>query len=110
MNTQEAIKHLKSIGFFVEPLFPSGYKIRKIGQSDYPWNDDIYSSRELVKFAKCYSSENNQNTAFKKMIKTFDKSKNRAKTRNLLAAKDEEKLDEFGPNAKILQEDRWNWD
>lgn len=111
MNTKDAIKHLKSIGYFVEPLFPNRYKIRRIGQSDLPWViQDSYSARELVKFAKCYSSENNQSSAIKKNIKKFDKSKARAKTRNLLASKDEEKLDEFGPNAKIKSEDRWNWD
>jgi hypothetical protein len=110
MNTQDAIKHLKSIGWFVEPIFPNRYNIRKIGQSDYPWASVDYSARELVKFAKCLSSENNQNTAAKKLTKKFDKKKNRSAERNLLASKDEEKLDEFGPTAKIKEENPWNWD
>jgi hypothetical protein len=110
MNTQDAIRHLKNIGWFVEPIFPNRYNIRRIGQSDYPWTDGDYSARELVKFAKCHSSENNQSSAMKKNIKKFDKSKARAKTRNLLSVKDEEKLDEFGPNAKIKEENPWNWD
>ena len=110
MNTQDAIKHLKSIGFFVEN-FGKNYKIRRIGRSETPWSaQDFYTARELIKFAKSYSSENNQNTALKNNLKTFDKSKNRAKTRNLTSVKDEEKLDEFGPNAKIKRENRWNWD
>lgn len=110
MNTKDAIKHLKSIGWFVEPIFPNRYNIRRIGQSDYPWTGKGYSARELVKFAKCFSSENNQSSAMKKNIKKFDKKKNRAKTRNLLASKDEEKLDEFGPTVKVKEENPWNWD
>jgi hypothetical protein len=110
MNTKDAIKHLKSIGYFVEPIFPNRYKIRRVGQSDWPWvSQDNYSARELVKFAKRYSSENNQSSAMKKNVKKFDKSKARAKTRNLLATKDEEKLDELGPLAKVKTEDYQNW-
>jgi hypothetical protein len=79
MNTQDAIKHLKSIGWFVEPIFPNRYNIRKIGQSDYPWASVDYSARELVKFAKCLSSENNQNTAAKKLTKKSSRVQRRGK-------------------------------
>ena len=110
VNTKDAIKHLQNIGWFVEPIFPNRYNIRRIGQSDWPWADGSYSARELVKFAKNLSSENNQSSAVKKLTKKFDKKKNRSAERNLLATKDEENIDNFGPNAKIKEENSWNWD
>lgn len=118
MNTKDAIKHLKSIGWFVVEEGKS-FRARRIGDKEYchspkhPHNSkdyDIYSPRELIHLALEYSANSRSNTAVKKLTKKFDKGKNRTKTRNLLASKDEEKLDEFGPTVKIKEENPWNWD
>ena len=111
MNTAAAIKHLKSIGFFVEPLAGKLYNIRRIGTSDHPWySKGARTARELINFARVYSSENNQHTAIKKNVKRCDKAKNRAATRNLLNTRDEERIDLLGPKVKAKQEDIWMWD
>jgi len=110
MNVQESIKHLQRIGYVVEKHLGGKYKIHRIGQSEFPDIENFfYSQRDLIKYAKVFSSENNQNSAIKRRIKKFDNSKNRAATRALLK-KNEETIDSFGPNAKLKREDRWNWD
>lgn len=118
MNTKDAIKHLKSIGWFVIKE-GKNFRAHRIGSKKYCESPkygtnnvdyDIYSPRELIHLALAYSAYPYSNTKIKKLTKKFDKKKNRAKTRNLLATKDEEKIDNFGPNVKIKEENSRNWD
>ena len=118
MNTKDAIKHLKSIGWFVVKE-GKNFRAHRIGSKKYCYSPkwgldnkdyDVYSPRELVHLALAYSANPRSNTKIKKLTKKFDKKKNRAAERNLLSTKDEEKLDEFGPTAKIKEENLWNWD
>lgn len=65
-----------------------------------------YSGRELVNFARIWTSEG-QNTPTKKLVKEFDKKKNRQATRQAIHHKNYDKIPQ---NEKVKQEDVWNWD
>ena len=100
MNAKNALKHLRSIG----------YDIIQIGDK-YHWNRntfvDILTSRQLIKMAKSYTSENNQTTSIKKKVKYYHRRKNRAKLREAL---NHENYDDIPLNDDLYIEDCWNWD
>mgnify|MGYP000558875488 CR=1 FL=1 len=121
MNTEEAIKHLKSLGWFIHEA-EGKYSARRIGHKQYcpsnkwplrydHYRDSTYSARELIHLAKSQSAAPRSNTKVKENIKTFDKAVNRTAQRNLLNCKDFEKIDEVAsPHEKIKAVDPWCWD
>ena len=67
-----------------------------------------YTARKLIKLAKVFSSDNNQNTAVKENVKLFSKRKNRTKTRDAIKTEDFDKIP--GVNDVMATDDPWNWD
>lgn len=67
-----------------------------------------YTARQLIKLAKVWSSENNQETAIKKNVKRFSNRKNRTKTRDAIKNEDFDKIPSV--NDVVDTDDRWNWD
>lgn len=65
-----------------------------------------YTDREIIKFAREYTSERTQ-TPIKKNVKEFDRRGNRAKTKELLH---HEKYEDIPQNDKVHKEDIWGWD
>lgn len=118
LNTTEAIKILSREGYIVEKVGKK-FRLKWPCSPDHPrmvWvgkklkdlnNNDLISGRELIKKARCYTSENNQTTKMKSNIKHFDKRVNRAKTRDLINSGD---YDSIPLNDKAAEENPWNWD
>lgn len=113
MNTEEAIKILRREGYTVTPEENLG---DKRGQPRYIVDREFnlpngkpffYTARELIKWAKCYTSENNRTTAMKRNIKKYDRIKNRRATKKAIK---EERWDDIPLNGKVKEEDSWNWD
>lgn len=67
-----------------------------------------YTARELIKFAKCYSSENRGETKVRKNLKHFSNSKNRSHTRDLIQVGDYDMIPSV--NDPVATDDPWNWD
>lgn len=112
MNLTSAISHLKRIGFTV--VEKNGlYDVHRNGfkeYADYDYTPDM-TPRKLIKFAKVYSSLNQQNTSLKKNVKGNEKGRLRTATRNILKSKDVDLMDEkLSSNSKVLEEDIWLWD
>lgn len=114
MNTTQAIQHLRKIGFRVSTLPNGKYEVLHSTwkkRSDAKTEDYSKTARELVKFAKIFSSENPQKTAIKRKVKSTEKGRLRTATNNLLHSNDLEKMDDvFSSSAKIVREDVWSWD
>lgn len=117
MNLQESIAHLRKIGWHVSKEGEK-YRAHRIGYKEYcnspnykllyrdeDWN--LYSPRKLIALAKIYTSENNQNTAIKRKIKTGQKKKERPKVRDTLSTFNEDEIDNL---STIKLEDRWSYD
>jgi uncharacterized protein with WD repeat len=77
-------------------------------EKDWRGEDKTYTARELIKLAKVWSSENNQETSIKKNIKHFSNRKNRTHTRDALSTHDFDKIPSV--NNVVAEDDRWNWD
>lgn len=113
MNVDQAIKHLKKIGWTVFKISENEYDAHRIGEKDNPiissFNSN-YTARKLIKLASAYSSENNQNTKIKKNVKHFSNGKNRTKQRNVMTSSDDEIIDEEFGTHNHIKEDIWTWD
>lgn len=104
MNVKIAIKILRE----------HGYKIIS-HDSEKKWSiayngfclDEKLSGREIIKMARIYTSDNNQNTAMKRSLKHFRNRKNRSKTREDLS---HDRFDNFDKNKLRQDDDSWNWD
>jgi uncharacterized protein with WD repeat len=107
MNTAKAIQHLKKSMSYIHSIELIGKNLFKIKYATSVLDGEIITARELIKLAKTYSSENNQNTALKKNIKRFDKKKNHTATRDALKT---EEFDKIPQNGKVKSHDIWNWD
>lgn len=103
MNAKEAVKILRREGYDVE----KEGKLYWVTYEGRAWYDKPITAREMIKQAKIYTSENNQNTAMKKKLKHFRHRNNRAKTRENL---DTENYDAFPQGKLAKDEDPWNWD
>lgn len=64
-----------------------------------------YSARELIKFARVYTSDNEQHTAIKTSLKTNSK-KNRTKVRDAIKT---ESFDDIPQNGEMFKDDIWNY-
>lgn len=102
MNTKKAMKILREQGISVEQD-DKNFILEYKGFDFY----ETLSGRELIKYAKNYTSENNRNTSFKSSVKHFDNRKNRQATREKLS---HEMYDDIPQNGKVKQENIWNWD
>jgi uncharacterized protein with WD repeat len=107
MNTAEAIQHLKKSMSYLHSIDPIGKNLFKIKYATSVIDGEMITARELIKLAKTYSSENNQNTALKKNLKRFDKKKNHTATRDALKT---EQFDKIPQHGKVSQDNIWNWD
>lgn len=103
MNTQDAIKILKKLNYRITKV-PKGFELT-FGCDPDP-HHGVMSARELIKMAKCYTSENNQNTAAKSNLKHYDTRKNRAATKEIIRG---ENFDKLSPGQKAKEEDYNNW-
>jgi hypothetical protein len=110
MNTSEAISILKkrcgSWMSSIEPIENGKYLVR-YSRRQPPYNSEILTSRAIIKLARIWTSDNNQNTSMKKNVKNFDKSKNRSATRDAIQIGD---FDAIPQNGKVKSEDIWSWD
>jgi hypothetical protein len=116
MNTSEAIAHLEKQGWKINKKGNS-YQVNRIGRGvhyNYASNNfkgnDLYSARELVKFARIFSSDNNQSTKLRKNLKEFSNGPERAHVRDLVKLQDEERLEDLSKNKVTTKEDVWSWD
>ena len=116
MNTSEAIAHLEKQGWKINKK-GNGYQLNRIGRGiHYNWmaknftGDTLYSARELVKFARIFSSNNSQSTALRKNLKEFSDGPERAHVRDLTKLQDEERLEDLSKNKVTTKEDIWSWD
>lgn len=107
MNVAEAIKHLKKIKSYVHSIEPIGKNLYKVKYAAWCIDEENRTARELIKWAKAYSSENNQNTTIKRHVKKFDNDKNRSATRDALRTEEFDKIPQHG---KVAMDDQWNWD
>lgn len=124
MNTEEAIKILKLHNRIVTKLSNKEYHIvrpcdpivdgellktrtKTTRIKDSIYFKDIVSARELIRLARIYTSDNNQTTKLKGLVKYEDKYKNRSATKRIIK---EEKFDEFGPTDKAKSSNIRNWD
>lgn len=119
MNLKEAIEILKRKNYIVtqigdkyrvkepctpnEPRFVKFTSIKKL----IDINNKILSSRELIKWAKIYTSDNNQETKLKSLVKFCDHRKNRRKTRQLIK---HELYDRIPSKKNVHKENIRNWD
>ena len=110
MNTKEAISIIKK-------QFP-GIKINEVGHQRYRMkyaddgyltpDNDIHTSRQLIKFAKMFTSENKRMTKEKGNIKHFNDVMNRRETRDLLSKEEYDKIPD--KNNLTKKEGPWKWD
>lgn len=115
-NTENAINRLRKLGWVVTKVGDK-WNVHRIGSKEYcyppdhigPPIDMLKTDRELIKFAKCYSSENNQNTALKKNLKDHN-GKERTYTRNILNSKKDDIDDFLNLDKNEKREDIWTWD
>lgn len=112
MNTEEAIKILRREGYTVALEENLGDKKvqRYIIDREFSCPNDkpfLMTARELIKWARCYTSENNHNSAIKRNIKEFDHIKDRRATKRAIK---EERWDDIPLKGKVKEENPWNWD
>lgn len=107
MNTAEAINHLKNRKHWIHSIHKTGRNLYNVKYKGFILEGEVLTARELIKMAKAYSSENNQNTAIKKNVKKFDNDKNRAATRDAIKS---DRFDKIPQNSKVKCDDAWNWD
>ena len=107
MNVADAINHLKNRKHWIHSIELVGKNLYKVKYKGFILEEENVTARELIKMAKIYSSENNQNTAIKKNVKKFDNDKNRAATRDVIKTED---FDKIPQNGKVKPEDIWSWD
>ena len=121
MNLKEAIEILKRQGYTIQQVADSGKMYKAVSPCDpdqprfitftngrvidiYHW---LYTARELIKWAREYTSDSKRNTKLKSTIKFFDHRKNRRRTKQCL----KHKLYDNIPSKKaVYRENRWNWD
>lgn len=122
-NLANAIHHLKQIGFVVlKHPTKNKYDIHRIGRKEYcespnygsfwrkmPDYPFCHNERELIKFAKIYSSENNQNSVKKQYLKSSAKVVRKTRTRKTLQSHDLDKIDEL-PRIDPKHDDETYWD
>lgn len=106
MNTKEAIKILKERVSYIHTIEKDG-KNFVVYYKAWIIESDVYSARQLIKWAKSYTSENNQNTASKRNVKKFDNGKNRTATRDAIKSENFDKIPQRG---KVAMDDIWSWD
>jgi hypothetical protein len=99
MDTNQALKILKDGGFKIEKSGKNYIYRTSIG-------DFLYSPRELVNFARTYTSEG-QRLSFKKNVKTYSNKKNRTQTREDIH---HERFENFDYNKPRKKDNIWNWD
>lgn len=121
MNLKEAIEILKRQGYTIQQVADSGkmYNAKSPCDPNQPKNitfasgktidinDWRYTARELIKWARCYTSDSNRNTKFKSTVKFFDHRKNRRRTKQCLK---NELYDNIPSRKAVYKENRWNWD
>lgn len=121
MNTEEAVQILRGQGFIVTPsntwksfkvTYPTDSEIHetiwsgKKGRTEL-YNKDRYSPREIIKWAKTYTSDSPGKTAFKKPLKEYQAKRDRRKTKQAIKHQD---IDSIPLNKPLHEENRWNWD
>lgn len=110
LNLEKALKILKDKGWHLQKEENLGDKrgqpryIEKSSIDGKPW---VYTQREVIKWARVYTSDNNQNTKFKEPLKEFDHIKNRRATKKAIK---EENFDSIPQNDKVKEENPYNWD
>ena len=108
MNTVEAKKIILERGFVNKIEFVKG---RKKSQDrwilKFDWSEDVLSNRELIKRARIFTSENNQNSSFKGNLKEESRTKERASERDAINRED---FDSIPQNGVVKTGDPWNWD
>jgi hypothetical protein len=108
MNTTEAKKILLERGFVNEIVLLKGRKkAEDTWILKYDWGENILSNRQLIKTAKCYTSENCQNTYLKSNLKEESRTKERASERDSINKED---FDAIPQNGVVKTGNPWNWD
>lgn len=107
MDVDEAIEILKKQQNWFHSVEKIGKNLYKVKYRGGYRQEDTMTARELIKSAKVYSSENNQNTAIKRNVKKFDNDKNRTATRDAIKSENFDKIPQRG---KVAMDDIWGWD
>ena len=118
MNLKEAIQIIKREGYNVEevggkyravrPCTPNEPRIVRFSNGVViDIHNSLSTAQELIKWARCYTSDNRRNTKFKSTVKFFDHRKNRRHTKQCLK---HELYDNIPSKKAVYRENRWNWD
>lgn len=122
MNTEEAEKILRDHGYIVIPSrtrksfevrrpcnsgIPLYVPVGKKREREFLFNYNRVSPRELIGWAKNYTSERPGRTAFKKPLKEYQAKRDRRKTKQAIR---HENIDSIPLNKPLHEENRWNWD
>jgi DNA-binding GntR family transcriptional regulator len=102
MNVKKAIKILKREGYIVQH-HEKGFLVSR-PTWDKPY---YYSKRELINLARVWTSENNQNTAFKSGLKKEHKIKTRSSEKQAINHEEWEKIP---PKSYPKTGNPWNHD
>ena len=102
MNVAEAIKHLKKVLPYIHSIEPIGKNLFTVKYAAWCIDEENRTARELIKWAKAHSSENNQNTKIRRIVKTADKKMNRRETKKAIKSEDFDKIPQHG---KVAMED-----
>ena len=110
-NFDNAVHRLRQMGFVVTEIEGKYDVVRAAYKENLDWgNRHEMTKRQIINFAKVFSSSNNQNTALKRIVKNLSKAKDRSHLRNILNSKKEDAEDQIPQNKPIKKEDGWNWD
>jgi uncharacterized protein with WD repeat len=107
MTVDEAIKTLKERKDWFHTAEKIGKNLYRVYYRGGYLQEDTMTAREIIKSAKAYSSENNQETAIKKNLKKYSNCKDRAATRDNLR---KEEFDKIPSKKRVKEDDRWSWD
>lgn len=107
MHVAEAIQTLKKRLDYIHSIEPIGKNLYKVKYAAWIIDEEERTARQLIKWAKVYTSDSKQNTMIKRNIKHFDHKKNRSATRDAINSNDFEKIPQQG---KVSVENPYNWD
>ena len=102
MHVAEAIQHLKKVLPYIHTIEPIGKNLFTVKYAAWVIDEENMTARKLIKWAKAYSSENNQNTKIRSIIKKTDKKMNRRETKKAIKFEDFDKIPQHG---KVAMED-----
>ena len=102
MNIKEALKILKREGYRIEKAGDKYIDLPESGRKQYE-----YSARQIIKWARIYTSADKRRTSLKGTLKYYHKRKNRRISKNKINHK---KYDDLSSNKEVYKENIRNWD